>query len=537
MSVLLLLACAGGTDDSAGGSAPAWVPLDAPRLARRMSIDLRGVLPSPDELDRVEADPAALDALREDWLADPRFEERMVELYQERWGTRIDEFRGYYYDFDLTADDEYDFVRAIGEEPLRVAARVVASDLPYSELVTGDWTMADEMLAGVFPIDRPTGEDGWVQAHYTDLRPAAGVLTTNGLWWRYISPLNNYNRARTAAILDLLVCQDLLARPVVFDVALSSDADAAQEAIRTEPSCLACHAAVEPIAATLFGFLNIDDQSALEMAYYHPEREHQGPDTLGVETAWFGTPVDGLEDLGRAIAADGRFVDCGVQTVTEGLLRRDVDGDDAALLRDAREAFVDDGLRMKAVVRAVTDAEAYRAGGLTDAATELQAETHTTRRILLATQLRTVLADVAGLEWVRGGADQLDWDKAGFRVMGGGVDGELLTSPQQTPGLTWALLARRAAQVAATTLVDADLGASSPRVFTQVGRATAPGDAGFEEQLAALHWWLLARRADPATLTGLTDLWSAAAGVNGDPADGWSTVTAALLRDPDFLAY
>ena len=35
----------------------ALVPLDAPRLARRLSLDLRGVLPSTEELDAVEADP------------------------------------------------------------------------------------------------------------------------------------------------------------------------------------------------------------------------------------------------------------------------------------------------------------------------------------------------------------------------------------------------------------------------------------------------------------------------------------------------
>ena len=39
---------------------PPLVPLDAPRLLRRVSLDLRGTLPELEQLDAVEKDPAAL---------------------------------------------------------------------------------------------------------------------------------------------------------------------------------------------------------------------------------------------------------------------------------------------------------------------------------------------------------------------------------------------------------------------------------------------------------------------------------------------
>ena len=67
-------------------------PLEAPRLARRVSLDLRGTLPSPAELEAVEADEAALDELVEGWLQHPRFEERLVVLLAEQWHTRVDVF-------------------------------------------------------------------------------------------------------------------------------------------------------------------------------------------------------------------------------------------------------------------------------------------------------------------------------------------------------------------------------------------------------------------------------------------------------------
>ncbi|HNC95216.1 MAG TPA: hypothetical protein PKW90_03765 [Myxococcota bacterium] len=531
MVILLFLACPAEPEPA---PTVELLPLEAPLLARRMSIDLRGVLPSIEELDRVEADPSTLTELREQWLGDPLFEERLVELYQEGWGTRVDEFRGYYFDFDLPETENYHFLRAIGEEPLRVAARVVAQDFPYSELVTADWTMANPMLAEIFPIDRPEGDSEWVPSTYTDQRPSAGILTTNGLWWRYISPINNYNRARTAAVLDLLVCEDLLSRPVVFSAALSTAPSEVAEAVREEPACLACHATVEPIAATFFGFLDVDDQSAREMSRYHPEREHEGVDTLGVETAWYGEPVNGLEELGRAIGRDSRFVDCGVQTMAEGMLRRPVEDSDVAMLRDAREAVVDSGLQMKAALRVITDSPAYQAGKL---GSGTGGESQSTRRILVATQLRSILRELSGFVWQRGGAEQLDWDQTGFRVMGGSVDGDLLSAPQQTPGLTWALLTRRTAQMAARSVADQDLGGSSPRLLLGVDRSTRPGDPAFDAQLSQLYWRLLAQRADAPTREALSRLWSESYAVQNSTTDAWGAVLTVLLRDPEFLTY
>ena len=58
--ILIMLACAG----SPGSESAGVVPLSSTRLARRISLDLRGELPSAEELDRVEADPDAVWQLR-----------------------------------------------------------------------------------------------------------------------------------------------------------------------------------------------------------------------------------------------------------------------------------------------------------------------------------------------------------------------------------------------------------------------------------------------------------------------------------------
>ena len=80
VSLLLLLSCNGPEAEAPG--ALITTALDAPRLARRLSLDILGVLPTTEELDAVEADPSALEDLRDKWLQDPRFEARLVDLYQ-----------------------------------------------------------------------------------------------------------------------------------------------------------------------------------------------------------------------------------------------------------------------------------------------------------------------------------------------------------------------------------------------------------------------------------------------------------------------
>ena len=89
----LLVACAEPTVDTRPNPDEALIPLSSPRLLRRMSLDLRGTLPSVAELDAVESgDAAALDAGRDAILADPAFEERLVLKLAERWHTRVDEY-------------------------------------------------------------------------------------------------------------------------------------------------------------------------------------------------------------------------------------------------------------------------------------------------------------------------------------------------------------------------------------------------------------------------------------------------------------
>ena len=533
-NLILLLACADGPGDTAAPAtaepeALVYEELDAPRLLRRMSLDLRGVLPSTEELDRVEADPSQLEVIRDEYLEDPRLEEQLVQMLAEQWHTRVDVFNAEYYDFLLEPEEEFFFEQSVGEEPLRLAARIAVSDRPWTEVMTADTTVANEMLGRIWPVDYPEGETGWHEVRWTDGRPTAGVLVSNGLWWRYYTNEFNQNRSRANAVFRLFTCQDFLARPVTF--ASSEETDAA-EAIRTEPACVACHSAIEPVAAGFFGFWWRSQYSALEMSTYHPEREPWGEDELEVEQAWFGEPYYGLEDLGGLIAQDSRFHRCTADTFSQAMWRREVHNGDFDRVTGFEDRYRAGDYSIKELLRAITEDEVYRAGALEVG----EDDREQTTRMVAVHQLSGALTELSGFAWVRDGFDQVEYDADGFRVLGGGVNGSNVISPQQVPGLTWALFVERLAQGHADRIVQNELeGDEERRLFAHVTLDSRPGDEDFEAELEQLHWRLHALRADEDLLAADRALWEALYELEEDPAEAWRGLLAAMFRDPEFV--
>jgi len=534
-----------GVEDSGDGSdvgvpgAEVRVALDGPRLLRRVSLDLRGTVPSAEALDAVERDPDSWRTWRDDWLEDPALEDTLVMLLAEQWHTRIDEFLIFYLEYPSINRDpevEYAFERAVGEEPLRLAARIVTEDRPWTDVVTADHTMANPLLASIWPIDHPGGE-GWERSTYTDGRPAAGILSTNGLWWRYYTTVTNYNRGRVAAITRTMVCDDFASRPVSFEdnEALAAGADA-EEALRSSPSCMGCHEVVDPIAVTLFGFWSANEYNASEVDHYHPEREDLGHELLGIEASWYGDPVYGLNELGQHIAADHRFSRCAVNTFAKALWRRAATDEDADVLAALDERFLATDHRVRPLLADLTDTLAYQVGSFEPESTEAQMAPHNELRMLRPDQLARAVEDLTGFTWTWRGYEQLDNDVLGFRIMAGGVDGAEVTEPQRAPGLTSLLVVQRLAEGAADHVVDAGLVHGEPSLLDGVTVDTRPGDGAFEDKLRELHWRLYAVRADAAWLTDIAALWDLLFVAEG-ARSAWEAVVAAMLQDPLFVGY
>lgn len=525
--ILLFAACASGPDDSgAAAAAPAIAEMAPVALAERISLDVRGKRPTEAEIAQVEADPSALDSLTETWLHDPGFGRRVRDLWSEVYLTRTESFliAGSAYGVDDVA-----FQRAVGEEDLQILGYVAENDLPWTTLVTGDFTLADETLAAAWPIDRPEGE-GWLKSRYTDGRPAAGILATNSLWWRYTSTASNASRKRANAISRIFLCNDYLSRPIDFDRNVNLlDGDAVQDALTQNPACQNCHSSLDPLASYLFGFWWYDYTNPLEASTYFPAREQRYREYTGVAPAYYGVPGYSLHELGEQIAGDRRFPMCAVQQGYGLLLRRSVTLEDTAPLAAHRDTFVENGLTARALFRAVIADPRYRAGATDEPG-------YVPLKMVTPDLLASQVEDLTGFRWEYGGYDLLGSDAVGFRTLAGGADGYNVTEAATSPNATLLLVQERLAEAASAYVVNQE----PERLFTVDFAATPETDrAAMAAQLQALHLRLYGHRvaADGEEVAGGLELWTDLYAVETDGRAAWAGVLSALLRDPDFLTY
>lgn len=551
---LLLMAVLGGCGGAKEGPAPSGQassdgttdaarslpPMEPGRLLTRISLDLRGVRPSPEELAAVRADPltaaAEIDAATERYLDDPRFEQRMVDLFAEIYLTRADRFAVGSSQYNV--EDQAAFTRAVGEEPLRLVARVAASDLPWTEVVTADWTMANEVLAAAWYLPYPADGEGWQPSRYNDGRPAAGVLSTNGLWWRYGSTASNANRKRANQASRILLCNDYLVRPIDFarDVDLL-DEDAVNDAINNNPGCVNCHISLDPFAAYFFGFWAFNNDSARESSTYHPERELLWDDMLGRAPAFYGDPGSSLADLGRQIASDSRFPACATTQVYEAMLRRPAGVADTDALTAHREAFLAGDLRMKALIRSVLRDPRYRSADVSAADGAGGVPT----KLVTIDQLGSQVEALTGFSWTLNGTALLANDAVGLRTLGGGADGDTVVRTATQPNATMLLVQARLAEAAATHAAYRALEEGDRSLFTRM----LPDEHANDNRGAAVamlqEWTLriLGREVAPdgEEITALMGLYDELYAAEPDPTLAWVGVLVALLRDPDLLLY
>ncbi len=502
----------------------------------RVSLDLRGVRPTLKEIEAIEADPAAYGTLVDTYLQDERFSERVRSMYAEIFLSRQDEYTVSAQDHGMSSDDEFVFARSVGDETLRILSTIATEDLPYTELVTGDWTMANEVIGSIWPTDYPEDGEGWQKVHYTDARPAAGVLSTNSMWWRYMSTTSNANRGKANAISKILLCNDYLSKTVEFDRNVNLlDQDALNDALRTNPGCLACHHSLDPLASFLWGTYYYDYSSPMDLRSYHPERENLWADYTGVAPAFYGEPGHTLGDLGQMIAADPRFIECATEQVYGLLTHRDVTVDDVDRLTAYREIFLANDLKLRPLFRAVVMDPDYRA-------TEVSDGPMATRKMVSADMLGVQLEDLTGFVFTSGGVPMLETDDGGLRTLAGGIDGQNVTTPAREPMTTLVLVQERLAQAASSYAVEHDRDhPGEAHLFTEITFHETPknGDAQMRAQIQRLHLRLFGRRvaADGPEVEANLDLWEDLYDVSLTVEDAWAGVLTVLLRDPDFLFY
>ena len=308
---------------------------------------------------------------------DLRTETDFVDLANLQWRAAEEAIRrGYERAIDDPAYEAWEAQTQYGlaRAPLELIAHVVENDLPYTEILTADYIMANPFAAKGYgastrfdvPVSqsqfRPSKIVNYFRSDYSktsefDVRygtriinsgsldttyPQAGILNTRVFLRRYPTTASNRNRARARWTLFHFLGVDverLAARPT--DPAALTDTG---NPTMRNPSCTVCHAVMDPVAGA---FQNYDEGGAYKSAFggadslpdsykfsldgtpslYRPgDTWYRDMVSPGFEGELAPNPDSSVQWLASKIAADSRFASGSVKFWWPAVMGREVSG-------------------------------------------------------------------------------------------------------------------------------------------------------------------------------------------------------------------
>lgn len=534
----------------------------------RVSMALRGMRPSEADVEAVEADPEALQGIVDTYLDDPAFGATVMSLHNEALLVEPD-YAYYPAGFPnigpLEGRDFYEVNSDIMRAPLRLIEHVVMNDRPYAEVVTADYTLANDTVAAVWDIPYD-GNGGWQETAWADGRDNAGVLSDSWLWQRHRSTDANANRGRANVVATAFLCSDFASNDVDVDIDVDlSDPEAVADAVLDNPSCATCHAQLDPLASYFRGFFPLyvpqeqeeeADPYPMELPWY----EEFFPELLDVPmqpAAYYGNEGDGLAFLGARIAEDPRFTRCAVRRFWSYLHQTRLEEVPGEVL-DAFEPDFAAQQSAKALVRAIVLHDDFRTAAVLpadpDAPTEAELDVAQRVGMLKArpAALGRMVEDLTGFRWVTdlstiideetgeplnlGRVPLLEDSYLGYRVLGGDIDSMFVTQSASTYSGPTMLVLQNLAREAAHHEVE--------RAMEGEGRLLAADpsledEADVRAELVAVHRRLHATDVDPddASVDAAWTVFETALSASGDPVRAWKTTLTAMLSDLSIAFY
>jgi hypothetical protein len=519
----------------------------------RASMVLRGVRPSAAEIQQVVDDPSALAAVVEGYLYDPRFGDAMRDLHNEAWSFRATAQTNVPASGTLAVEPMGRLRRSLYESPLRTISYIIEEDRPYTEILTADYQLADDVVARAWSnldgYDQAAG--GWQVVGWSDDRPRAGILSDNVLYIRFASMGSNYNRGRANSMSRALLCHDYLDREITLEGALDlSNPDVVADAVTASEACATCHRTLDPLAS-FFPF-----RTGFALYLQEWPAELYDPNWVTQEGWWYATEVapsyygqagTSLDDLARDILADDRFALCTAKRFYAWMTQTPLHHVPDDVAGDLQDVLVGSGWNARTLARAVVMHPDFRVSHARDAAT---ADGLVGLQKVRPEQLERMVADLTGFTWQTDvpelccgapagsspvGVIPVTTDAwSGFQTLLGGIDGAFVSQPSNTANTTSTLALRQLAAEAAAYLVREDfaLPAAERRRLRGV-EATTVDEASIRAQLVSLHVDLYAEQvaADDASVSLAWSIWSEVHRSSGDGRRAWEATLTAMLQD------
>ncbi len=554
-----------GTDTDDGGTVePEPVYLSDAEHLTRISMALRGVRPSAQELLSVQDDPATLPGIVDGYLDDPRFGAIVRDMHNDALLVLADFVvfpAGFVPRGPAAAYDMFNLNRSVTEAPLRLIEHVVMNDLPYDEIVTADYTLADGATSAIWGVPYEGDGESWELSQWEDERDNAGILSDPWIFQRYQSTVSNANRGRANAISRALLCYDFLSRDIEVDASVDlADPDAVANAVVDNPACASCHQGLDPLAGFLKDWFPVYVPSDEDYPFdsYVPDIFVDIGATVR-EPGYFGQAGDGLAAMGQFISEDPRFSLCAAQrfySYLHQVNREDVPLQTAAQLQSE---FTDSGMSAKALVRAIVLDDEFRISHWEEQTERDLTGVKKARPVQLAmlfddltgfrwettldlTELVTAFApDLMGQGPFMTPIDLMADSFFGYGVLGGGIDSLFVTQSSHTYGATASLVLRNLAREAANEVVDADFanGDMGSRNLLTMVNETDTGEQAIRDQLSALYLRIFAQdvTSDSAEVDETYALFDAALQHSGDVPRAWKVTLTAMLQDVDIAYY
>ena len=529
----------------------------------RISMALRGIRPSMEDIQSVIDDPNEIYVLTEEYVEHPEFSETIKDLYAEQLKVRSLETRAPQLG-SLSSFSSFEIHQALAEEPLWIIEHIIENDLPFTEIITADYTLMNEVAAELWndhTYDFTTG--GMQQVYWTDERPTAGILSSNGILFRHQSNGANYHRSRVNMLSDVFLCESFSGRdiPLTGEIDLSDD-EAVAQAVFNQAECIACHQALDPIAAHFWGFRNRLQSNQINnsfdngcpqnnpatnfcypISFYSSDHSNYWQN-LGLRAPnYYGYHSANMTDMGVLISEDPRFAQCVAKRFSAYLTQSSVDDIPFEHIAELQQLFTSSGYDAKTLAAAIVTDPSFLLSEPDDEDTHLAG-----LQIIRPEQLDRMITDLTGLAWDLGlesfGQNNLgvipmlNNDQFGFRAMSGGIDGFKVTAPTHTPTPVKMLTLAAYAQQAAGYVVDKDLDPTNiPLLLTQV-QANTTNEMTIKAQLVDLHLIILRENVNinSPQIDDSYALFDQIA-TNSDVSTAWKTLLTAYLQSPDVLFY
>ena len=488
-------------DDGDADGTP--VLLDDADYLLRLAMALKGTRPSASEYQRAAENPDEIENMIEEYLETPQFGETVREIFNEALLVKTQKgiFIPVHGALETLANERgepftsVELTDRVTRTALRTIEYIVMTDRPFTEVLTADYLVADEVVQTIwgdgsespgrnnvtltpgmaFQSEENVYADSDAEPFrlytYTDERGPAGVLSSNIFMFRYPSAGGNYHRGRANAATRAMICFDFLSQPVSLEDAseinLADPVEVSAAVSDPEQSCWACHAHLDPIASYYGGFRNLINNPGLGSEGYpfwtynrfaayplllpitgrQPAYFSEEPELNAMAVDHNNDGAVDIGDLGSQMAADPRFADCAAKRVYSFLLQVELSDVPADMVDQLSDTLESNSFNFKTMVKQMVLSDDFRTSHM---ATEAGSEENRTLLKIRPSQMARMAEALIDFQWQTyieyqagpgapgvpkseyGLTDLLRNDYAGFGVLAGGIDSNSVIIPSHS---------------------------------------------------------------------------------------------------------